>query len=136
MFFELHKSNGEFHVEIFYKSYRGDDPVPLEPISIPNCGQKCSLEKLYVVYQDILPTKDYDDECHVPQIVQLIKSTTEKVAFANGSNKCKWNFPFCKLLVCLISFQIKCFFFLCSFAIDFHSPAWLLTGLIALLVFY
>lgn len=66
MFFELHKSNDEYHVEIYYKSYRGEDPVPLEPLSIPNCGKKCPLEKLYEIYKDILPTEDFDTECHVP----------------------------------------------------------------------
>lgn len=94
MFFELKKkSNGEFYVEIYYKSYRGDDPVPLEPVFIPNCGQKCPLEKLYWVYKDILPTTDFDAQCRVPEVMKIDKKETEKIyAKANSSNKSKWNF--------------------------------------------
>lgn len=67
MFFELHKFNGTFHVEIYYKSYRGEDKVPLEPLSIPNCGTRCPLEKFYEIYQDVIPTEDFDTECRLPE---------------------------------------------------------------------
>lgn len=67
MFFELHKFNGTFHVEIYYKHSRGEDVEPLEPLSVPNCGQRCPLEKLYEVYRDVIPTEDFDTECRLPE---------------------------------------------------------------------
>lgn len=62
---ELHQSNGTFHIEIYYKRDRGDDKVPLQPLIIPNCGNKCPLHKLNEIYQDILPTKDFETECRL-----------------------------------------------------------------------
>lgn len=66
MFFELHKFNGTFHVEIYYKRSRGEDKVPLEPLSIPQCGKKCPLERFYELYRDVIPTEDFDTECRLP----------------------------------------------------------------------
>lgn len=66
MFFELHQVNGKFHVELYNKRELGEDKVPLEPLYIPNCGQKCPLNKFYDLYQDILPTEDFDTECRLP----------------------------------------------------------------------
>lgn len=65
LLFELHKSNGRYHVELFYKKSHGEDKEPLEPISIPNCGQKCPLNRWYEIYKDILPTDDFDCECRI-----------------------------------------------------------------------
>lgn len=60
---ELHKSNGIFHVEIFYKKNRGEDAEPLEPLTIPNCGKQCPIEKFFEIYEDIIPTDDFETEC-------------------------------------------------------------------------
>lgn len=79
-------------MEIFYKNYRGDDPVPLKPLSIPNCGKKCPLDKLYEVYKDIIPTKDFEVECHVPDEVKTAENTI-KVTSGSSMNKSRWNFP-------------------------------------------
>lgn len=66
LLFELHQFNGTFHVELYYKHERGEDKVPLQPLFIPNCGQKCPLNKLYEIYQDIIPKEDFDTECSLP----------------------------------------------------------------------
>lgn len=68
LFFELHKSDGDYHIEIFYKRYRGEDKEPLEPLFIPECGKKCSLKKLYKLYKDIIPKKDFDQECNIDKL--------------------------------------------------------------------
>lgn len=62
---ELHKSNDEYYIEIFYKRNRGEDVEPLEPLYIPNCGQKCTLSKMNELYHDIIPTGDFETECKI-----------------------------------------------------------------------
>lgn len=64
VFIELHETSAGFHVEIYYKQHHGEDIIPLEPLFIPNCGRKCPLSKMYELYDDILPTDDFDTECH------------------------------------------------------------------------
>lgn len=83
IFFELHKFNGTFHIEIYYKRYRGEDLEPLEPLSIPNCGKKCPLDRLYKIYRDILPTGDFDTECRLPEKTEY----TNNVSVHGNSNK-------------------------------------------------
>lgn len=63
--FELHHFNGNFHIEIFYKLERGEDKMPLKPLVIPNCGQKCPLNKLNDIYRDVIPTEDFETECRL-----------------------------------------------------------------------
>lgn len=41
--------------------------MPLEPLFIPDCGQKCPLTKMFEVYEDIIPTEDFDIECRLQQ---------------------------------------------------------------------
>lgn len=71
LLFELHEINGTFYVELYYKQERGEDKVPLQPLFIPNCGQKCPLSKLYEIYGDIIPTEDFDTECRLPSALPL-----------------------------------------------------------------
>lgn len=54
-------------MEIYYRNYHGNDKTALKPLFIPNCGQKCPLNKLFEIYQDVIPTKDFDTECRLPQ---------------------------------------------------------------------
>lgn len=67
IFFELHKSNGNYHIEIFYKRHYDRDDEPSEPLFIPNCGKKCPLSQFYEIYQDIIPTEDFDTECRLTE---------------------------------------------------------------------
>lgn len=84
MFFELHQFNGVYHVEIYYKRDRGEDKVPLQPLFIPNCGQKCPLNKFYEIYQDILPTEDFDTECRLPFAYSLLSEIESINGGASG----------------------------------------------------
>lgn len=85
LFFELHQNNGTYHVELYYKQERGEDKVKLQPLFIPNCGQKCPLSKLYEIYQDILPTEDFDTECRLPTALPLQLNINS----AGGLTACK-----------------------------------------------
>lgn len=60
--FELYKADELPYVQIYYKNSTAADIPPIE-MEIPSCGKKCPLEKMYEVYQDILPTKSFEEEC-------------------------------------------------------------------------
>lgn len=60
LFFELYKTNASYYVQIFYKNSI-DTNIPA--LTIPNCGTKCPLDKLYKLYEDILPTRSFNEEC-------------------------------------------------------------------------
>ncbi|XP_031617280.1 prostatic acid phosphatase-like isoform X2 [Contarinia nasturtii] len=62
VFFELHKTGENYHIEIYYKKERGADKRPLQPLKL-RCGTMCPLNEFYKAYNDILPTGDYDTEC-------------------------------------------------------------------------
>lgn len=58
--FELYKSkDGEKYVQIFYRKSQEEN---LSPMNIPKCGEKCSLDKLYDLYNAIMPG-DHQTEC-------------------------------------------------------------------------
>lgn len=38
-------------------------PEETTVLEIPGCGCKCTLEDLYDLYSDILPTKSFEEEC-------------------------------------------------------------------------
>lgn len=52
---ELFKRDDNYFVQFFY---RKDNSEYLPPINIPNCGLVCPLEKLFEMYQDILPAEN------------------------------------------------------------------------------
>ncbi|XP_031617001.1 prostatic acid phosphatase-like [Contarinia nasturtii] len=63
VFFELHRNKGKYHIEVYYKRDRGVDKRPLQPLRL-RCGPKCPLNEFYDKYNDIIPTKSFDEECH------------------------------------------------------------------------
>ncbi|XP_037031472.1 prostatic acid phosphatase-like [Bradysia coprophila] len=60
---EMRKRDDEYYVQIFYKT---SDKTP-EPIQIPGCGTQCPLSKMYEIYDHIIPKKQFDDECEIPE---------------------------------------------------------------------
>lgn len=48
------------HIEIFLKN--SSEAVPFH---IPNCGLSCPLVNFYELYNNVLPTKSFEDECYV-----------------------------------------------------------------------
>ncbi|XP_058460878.1 prostatic acid phosphatase [Malaya genurostris] len=49
------------YVSIYYKNTTAEP----EPLYIPNCGQRCPLDQMSKVYQDIIPD-NWQHECQVP----------------------------------------------------------------------
>lgn len=58
---ELRNYNNTPYVQIFYKNST-ETPIAM---NIPNCGDFCPLEKLLILYNDILPDKSFEDECRL-----------------------------------------------------------------------
>lgn len=51
-------------MQILYRNTSDENPSPLE---IPMCGTKCSIERFYEIYEEIIPTADIDEECQIPE---------------------------------------------------------------------
>lgn len=62
IFFELYENHEENYVQIFLKNSTSTN-VPA--LKIPNCGIRCPLNKLYEIFDDILPEQDFDDGCRL-----------------------------------------------------------------------
>lgn len=75
--FELYESSGSHYVQLFYKNSTTED---LTPMNIPKCGTKCSLDELYDIYSDILPS-DVESECSL----KAINPPNNGPAFNNGT---------------------------------------------------
>lgn len=60
---------------MFYKNTTDDHLLPL---NIPNCGVKCPLDAFYSVYSTIIPTKDFETECHL----SMLYMTYEEISFS------------------------------------------------------
>lgn len=52
---ELYRSREDYYVQLFYRT---DNSEYIPPIEIPNCGVKCSLDEMFELYQDILPSEN------------------------------------------------------------------------------
>ncbi|XP_055300692.1 prostatic acid phosphatase-like [Sitodiplosis mosellana] len=61
LLFELYKQNDSHFVQLFYK--KSAEPNGIQELEFPSCGSKCTLEDLYEIYGDILPTQPFDQEC-------------------------------------------------------------------------
>lgn len=60
--FELYKSKkNEHYFQLFYRKSNEESPEPME---IPGCGEKCTLEQFYDLYKEIIPD-DFDSECRL-----------------------------------------------------------------------
>lgn len=62
LLFELYKStSGIPYIQLFYK--KSPNNAYIVPLSFPGCGIQCPLANLYQVYEEILPTKSFEEEC-------------------------------------------------------------------------
>ncbi|XP_031639880.1 testicular acid phosphatase homolog, partial [Contarinia nasturtii] len=60
---ELYKNGeNEHYIQIFFR--KSNEEILL-PLNIPNCGEKCTLDQLYNLYNDIIPDRDHDTECRL-----------------------------------------------------------------------
>lgn len=58
--FDLYNNGTQNYVQIAYKKGDEDDGTVL---NIPDCGTKCPLEKMYKLFEKILPQRNFEDEC-------------------------------------------------------------------------
>lgn len=58
---ELRYYQNDYYIQLYYKN---SAKTP-EPINIPQCGSACPLSKMYQLYAEILPKKDFDTECNI-----------------------------------------------------------------------
>lgn len=56
---ELRSYENENYVQLIYKNL---DEAPYV-IKIPGCGYACPLEKMYEIYDSIIPKLPFDAEC-------------------------------------------------------------------------
>lgn len=92
-------------MQIFYKNSTDEN---LSPLSIPNCGVKCSMENLFRIYEPILPTENFETECRL----SLLSMTYKDADFKGLENS--------KSCLCIIqnsNKSIYCFIYLVS---DYH----------------
>ncbi|XP_055296463.1 prostatic acid phosphatase-like [Sitodiplosis mosellana] len=60
---ELYKNDeNEHYIQMFYRKSDVEKPSPL---NIPNCGEKCTLDRLYELYSELIPG-DFETECRWP----------------------------------------------------------------------
>lgn len=57
---ELRIKNSIPYVSIFYKNTTSEPSI----MTIKNCGTKCPLDRMYEIYDDVLP-KDWESECRL-----------------------------------------------------------------------
>lgn len=57
---ELRLKNNIPYISIFYKNTTSEPTV----MTIKNCGTMCPLDKMYEIYDDVLP-KDWESECRL-----------------------------------------------------------------------
>lgn len=69
MLFELYKIENKYYIQLFYKNTTAES---LSPLNIPNCGEKCPLEKFYSIYKDIIPEEDHEMECQLSFVSRII----------------------------------------------------------------
>lgn len=60
--FELYETRTNEHY--FQLFYRNNAKEHLSPLNIPKCGEKCSIDRFYSEYSDIIPG-DHDSECNL-----------------------------------------------------------------------
>jgi lysosomal acid phosphatase len=59
--FELRSIDSDYHVQIFYKNTTAEP----KPLDIPGCGTSCPLDKIFEIYEKVLPI-DWEKECNCP----------------------------------------------------------------------
>lgn len=80
LIFEMYKINNEFYLELFYKNTTDTNLVAM---NIPKCGTKCTLQQFSRIYNDILPTNDFETECRT-SIMSMTYTDVDFSQYLNG----------------------------------------------------
>lgn len=81
LLFELRIQNDKPFVQIFYRNTT-ETPVPL---MIPGCGKSCALEKMFEIFQDVMPKFDFETEC-AHSAIENNTNPIKSLATVNGIN--------------------------------------------------
>lgn len=58
---ELYKTaDNQYYVQIFYRNFDEEHP---QPLNVPGCGTKFSVQQFLQHFKAIIPQKDFDTEC-------------------------------------------------------------------------
>lgn len=76
VFFEMYRAN-EPYLKIFYKN--SSEIKNILPLTIPNCGEKCPLDDLNKIYEEVLPTDSFEDECELRDGETLEPDESEEI---------------------------------------------------------
>lgn len=60
LLFELRTSEETPYVQVFFKPSPHTDT---QILNIPECGYNCTLDDMYRLYDEILPTQSFEAEC-------------------------------------------------------------------------
>jgi lysosomal acid phosphatase len=60
---ELHLIDQRPYISVFYKNTSAEP----EAMYIPNCGQRCPLDKMFELYEAVLPV-DWEQECQLSML--------------------------------------------------------------------
>lgn len=63
--FELYKSSQGYYIQLFYRNTSVENP---QPLNIPSCGPKCTIEQFRKIYETVIPSRDFKEECKVSML--------------------------------------------------------------------
>lgn len=84
---------------------------------IPGCGTKCLLNDFLRIYNEIIPTGEYEEECRLPVHEKILKGKILKETILEEKDnkiptECKQHFP----IQSILSVSTKCFILFHLFA--------------------
>ncbi|GAB0094173.1 prostatic acid phosphatase [Sergentomyia squamirostris] len=74
---EMRLIDNQPYISVYYKNTTAEP----EAMNIPNCGPSCPLDKMFTLYEDLLPT-DWESECKLP----LMTMSYEEVDNSSSSS--------------------------------------------------
>lgn len=67
---ELYKTaDDQYYVQIFYRKSNEEHP---EPLNVPGCGTKFSVQQFLDQYKEIIPENDFDSECRLQMLSAIL----------------------------------------------------------------
>lgn len=67
-------------MQILLRNSTTSEPEPLE---IPGCGRRCAVQRMFELYEPVLPTGEWTEECALPNGTTANNETIEARSSAN-----------------------------------------------------
>lgn len=113
---ELYKTDDDqYYVQIFYRRFNEEHP---QPLNVPGCGTKFSVQQFLDHFKEIIPENDFDSECRLQLLSAILWNMNMTVLAAINANGKKIEFKILKYS----------FFFVISFFLYFVLPQLLQSG--------